>query len=299
VRAAPGFDRKGLATALNAVEAQVERDPVVRFMALEEAWMNARAGCRVVGLTGPPGVGKSTLSGRLIERWRARDLTVGVLCIDPSSRRSGGALLGDRVRMRLSGHDQGVFVRSMAARERLGGLAPATFDAVCVMRRFVDRVLVETVGVGQSEVDVSRVADLTAVVIQPGSGDALQFLKAGLMEVFDLLVVNKADLGSLAEAARRELVAALRVQGRREAALEVCSVSAERGDGLEALVSAIESYPVDVKRREESLREQVIDAEVRWRGLERVMAAGGVMSLRRMLEAKRRPGEMAGALFRD
>lgn len=286
------IDRKGLAAALNAVEADVEGDPVPRLLRLGA---HGEGPGRVLGLTGPPGVGKSTLTGRLISGWRARGLTVGVLCVDPSSRKSGGALLGDRVRMRLDGRDDGVFVRSMAARRRLGGLAPATFDAALVMRRFVDRVLIETVGVGQSETDVAGVADLTAVVIQPGSGDALQFLKAGLMEVFDLLIINKADLGELAEVARRDLRAALRIDGRQA---DVVSVSAERGDGVATLVDAIESAPVNVNRRDEALIAQTLDAELRWRGLERVLDCGGLGALEAGLRAVRpvTPQRLAAAL---
>jgi len=275
----PGrIDRRALAAALNAIEGGSDSAAAL----VEAAWQAPRG--QVIGITGPPGVGKSTLAGRLVFAWRARGLTVGALCIDPSSRRTGGALLGDRLRMRLSGDDPDVFVRSLAARGHLGGLAPRAFEAVTVLRAHVDRVLVETVGVGQSEVEISRLADLTAVVIQPGSGDALQFLKAGLMEVFDLLVVNKADLGVLAENAARELRSALRVQGRRD--VPVVMLSAEQNTGVEALVRVLEQLGgTGVGKRETALRETVRERFTVWHGERVVTALGGHAVLTAALDA--------------
>ena len=150
----------------------------------------------VVGVTGPPGVGKSTLLSALLREWRGRGRSVAVLAVDPSSKRSGGALLGDRARIEHDPADRDVFIRSMAAGERLGGLAPATRAAAQALANAFDVVVIETVGVGQSETDVAEAADTVAVVVQPGCGDALQFLKAGIMEVPDVLVVTKADLGA-------------------------------------------------------------------------------------------------------
>lgn len=283
------LDRRALAALLNALEASprlyglapTATSTDTAMTGLDHAYRNPRPGVRVIGLTGPPGVGKSTLSGRLIAHWRARGLSVGALCVDPSSRRSGGALLGDRLRMRLTGHDPDVFVRSMAARDRLGGLAPRTFEAVLAMRHHCDRVLVETVGVGQSETEVAGIADVTAVVIQPGSGDALQFLKAGLMEVFDVLVVNKSDLGPLAEVARRELNAALRVMGRRDA--EVVMTSALEDRGISMLVEILERRDISPNRFREALIDRVLGELVTWLGLERIQALGGLDHLRQRL----------------
>ena len=148
----------------------------------------------VVGVTGPPGAGKSTLVDRLTARWRQGGQRVGILAVDPSSPYSGGAILGDRVRMQAHAADAGVFIRSMAARGHTGGLARATADAVGVLDAAdFDPIIIETVGVGQAEVDIVRVADVTVVVLVPGSGDDIQALKAGLMEAGDLFVVNKAD----------------------------------------------------------------------------------------------------------
>jgi LAO/AO transport system kinase len=148
----------------------------------------------LIGVTGAPGVGKSTLVDRLVTEARRAGLTVGVLAIDPTSPFSGGAILGDRVRMSTHSHDAGVFVRSMATRGHLGGLSAATNDAALVLDASgKDLVIIETVGVGQDEVDIVRTADISIVVLVPGAGDDVQALKAGIMEIADIFVVNKAD----------------------------------------------------------------------------------------------------------
>jgi LAO/AO transport system kinase len=149
---------------------------------------------RRIGLTGPPGAGKSTLTGALTALWRQNGLRVGIIAVDPTSPFTGGALLGDRVRMEGVALDPGVYIRSLATRGSLGGLSAATREAADVLDAFgFDRVLIETVGVGQSELDIARSADSTVVVLVPESGDSIQTLKAGLMEIADLFVVNKAD----------------------------------------------------------------------------------------------------------
>ena len=163
--------------------------------AVSPAALGGEAPAHVVGITGPPGVGKSSLLSRLVARWRGAGRSVAVLAVDPTSRRSGGALLGDRARIEVDPADRGVFIRSTAAGDRLGGLAPATRAAASALAAAFDVVVIETVGVGQSETEVADVADTVAVVVQPGSGDVLQFLKSGIMEVPDVLVVTKSDLG--------------------------------------------------------------------------------------------------------
>ena len=161
---------------------------------LAEVYGRVGSGWRV-GVTGPPGAGKSTLANALLEELRARGETVGVLAIDPSSPFSGGALLGDRIRMEERTADAGVFIRSMASRGSHGGLARAAVDACDAMDAFgFDRILIETVGVGQAEYDVVSAADTVVVVLCPGAGDGIQAMKAGILEVADVLVVNKADL---------------------------------------------------------------------------------------------------------
>jgi len=208
--------------------------------ALGPAALGGEAPGHVVGVTGPPGAGKSTLLGALARVWRARGRTVAVLAVDPSSRRSGGALLGDRARIGADPGDRGLFVRSMAAGGRLGGLAPATRAAAQALAVAFDVVVIETVGVGQSETEVAEAADTVAVVVQPGAGDVLQFLKAGIMEVPDLLVVTKADVGAPASRAVRDLEAALRALGTEAPVLAVSALPP--GRGIEALADAFAAH---------------------------------------------------------
>jgi LAO/AO transport system kinase len=195
----------------------------------------------LVGVTGPPGAGKSTLLSALLRAWRKRGLTVAMLAVDPSSRRSGGSLLGDRARIDFDPSDRGVFIRSTAAGDRLGGLAPATRAAAQALAVAFDVVVIETVGVGQAETEIAEVADTVVVVVQPGSGDALQFLKSGIMEIPDVLVVTKADLGQVATRTEREVSAALRSLGSRSTrVLAVASLSPPQG--IEELLAALEEH---------------------------------------------------------
>ncbi len=237
---------------------------------------------RVIGLTGPPGVGKSTLLARLIAHYRGSGVTVAVVAVDPSSRRTGGALLGDRTRLDHDPLDAGVFVRSLAAGDRLGGLADATVAMMVVLRALFDVVFIETVGVGQSEVEIGEVADSVVLAIQPASGDSLQFIKAGIVEIPDIIIVGKADLGAVAAKAQSEIEAALR---RAPAAhggwrTPVLRLSATQGEGIEALAQALaghaahqaEAGRLAARRLAQSrgwLRSAIREAHGR-RGLERV-----------------------------
>ncbi len=209
---------------------------------LSPAALGGEAPGMIVGLTGPPGAGKSTLLAELVAHWRRAGRTVAVLAIDPSSKRSGGALLGDRARMRLDPADTGVLIRSTATATRLGGLAPATREAAFALAAAFDVVVVETVGVGQSETDIAELADTVMVVVQPASGDILQFIKAGVMEIPDVLVVNKADLGAPAMRAVRELQAALRTLGAETPVLAVSSLPPSTG--VDELAAAVEAHHV-------------------------------------------------------
>ena len=200
--------------------------------ALSPGALGGEAPGHVIGVTGPPGAGKSTMLSALLAGWRARGQTVALLAVDPSSRRSGGSLLGDRARIDFDAGDDGVLIRSSAAGERLGGLARSTAAAAEALAVAFDVVVIETVGVGQAETDVAEAADTVAVVVQPGAGDALQFLKSGIMEVPDVLVVTKADLGQLAISARRDL--------DRRPALARRPLHPGRGDLLAAPTSGIE-----------------------------------------------------------
>jgi LAO/AO transport system kinase len=227
--------KAAFARTLAAIEAAPEAPDSI---ALLDAAHAAGTG-RVIGLTGPPGVGKSTLIAALVGRLRARSLRVAVIAVDPSSPTSGGALLGDRTRFAFDPEDPDIFVRSMAARNRLGGIAEFTYHAVVLARALYDRVIVETVGVGQSETEIRDLADIVLLAVQPGSGDALQFMKAGILEIPDLIVVTKADLGMLAERARRELIAALQHSTQQAPAVHL--VSATSGEGMEALAADLEA----------------------------------------------------------
>jgi LAO/AO transport system kinase len=194
-----------------------------------------------VGITGPPGAGKSLLLSALVAEWRGQGRSVAVLAVDPSSKRSGGSLLGDRARIDHDPADDGVLIRSTAAGGRLGGLAAATREAADALAAAFDLVVVETVGVGQSETDVEEVCDTVAVVVQPASGDTLQFLKAGIMEVPNVLVVTKADLGDAARRSRRDLSQALTALGTRHVPVLAVS-SVPPPSGISELAQAIDEH---------------------------------------------------------
>ncbi len=210
------------------------------------ALLAPRAGhARVIGLTGSPGVGKSTSTSALVAAYRRRGMKVGVLAVDPSSPFSGGALLGDRVRMQDHATDDGVFIRSMASRGHLGGLSWATPQALRVLSAAgCDVVLVETVGVGQAEVEVASLADTTLVLLAPGMGDGIQAAKAGILEVADLFVVNKADRDG-ADTVVRDLRYMLSLGDRRTDEgwrVPILKTVAAKGEGTEEVVEAIERH---------------------------------------------------------
>jgi LAO/AO transport system kinase len=233
-------ERVALARAITAVENETaEAAGILR--AIQPHLGHAR----VRGFTGPPGVGKSTLVDAYITELRKRDLSVGVIAVDPSSPVSGGAILGDRLRMTSHGLDPEVFVRSIAARGHLGGLSATTAFVVEVMDAAgKDVIVIETVGAGQSEVEVAQVADTKVVICAPGAGDDVQAIKAGILEIGDLLVVNKADLPA-AEVTATQLRGMLGLR-RRETpggwTPEVLATTATNGAGVAALADAIERH---------------------------------------------------------
>jgi LAO/AO transport system kinase len=280
--------KRALAAAL--VDLERDGDSAGALALLDEAWRMSKA--HVVGITGPPGVGKSSLCAALVQAWRQDGKSVGVIAVDPSSKASGGALLGDRVRIVHDALDDGVFVRSMAARERLGGLADQTLPAMVLMRALFDRVLIETVGVGQSETDVAGFADTVVFCVQPGSGDSLQFMKAGIVEIPHVVVVTKADLGGVAERARADVAGALSLASadQHDWPLKTLAVSARSGTGIEALMAALEEHRqhmagegrLDAARRRQSERWVVEAFRERFgqRGLQRLrgVAMDGIVS---------------------
>ncbi len=235
-------ERVAVATALNLIDArnaQRRARALPLLQALENA--NSTAVAVRIGLTGAPGCGKSTLIDALIGEIRHRGETVGVIAVDPSSRDSGGALLADRVRAQHRSKDEGVFFRSMAARDRLGGLAAASRSAVTVLSAAFDWVIVESVGVGQSEVEIADLVDTLIYVAQPGAGDVLQYMKAGLLELPDIFVVNKADLGPAAQLTEKELRRGLALEASNDATWQapVLLAAASESRGIGALVDAI------------------------------------------------------------
>ncbi len=206
---------------------------------------------RVVGLTGAPGAGKSTLAGMLIGALRARGERVGVIAVDPSSPFSGGAVLGDRLRMQQHATDPGVFIRSMGSRGQHGGLARASFDAIMVLDAMgYDTILVETVGVGQEEIEIIALADTTLIVAVPGLGDEIQAIKAGLMEAGDIFVLNKADRDG-AHDARRQLELALHLRSNHGGPFgwepPVVPVVALRGEGGPEVLAAMDAHIAHLK----------------------------------------------------
>jgi LAO/AO transport system kinase len=237
VAAARQGDPRSVARLISLVE---DDDPALPEVAAALAPYGGRA--RVIGLTGAPGVGKSTTTNELVRCLRAAGHRVGVLAVDPSSPFTGGAVLGDRIRMQEHTTDPGVYIRSMSSRGRLGGLAAATPQAVRVLEGAgCDVVLVETVGVGQAEVEIAALADTTLVLLAPGLGDAVQAVKAGVLEIADVFVVNKADRAG-ADATYRDIQGMLALGGAGSWRPPVVRVTAVRGEGVDDLVAAVDRH---------------------------------------------------------
>lgn len=283
--------RPAIAEALNLVE---DRRPASRqamgslLASLAEA---EKAGHRV-GLTGPPGVGKSTLAAGLAVRLRRRGRSVGVVAVDPSSVVSGGSLLGDRARMSFDPNDDRMFVRSLATGGEAGGLAWAAQAAVRVLAAAFDVVLVETTGVGQSETDVRHVADTVVLVVQPGSGDTLQFLKAGVMEIPHVLVVNKSDQEALARRALSDLTSALATMSSALGgpSPRVLATSATSGTGIEELIDVLDAHRDELagtltERRRRGAVEWTLQLFQRRHGEHGVETLGGADALRSRIDA--------------
>ena len=267
-------DKRALARAISLVE---NDDPEGWALVREVYPRTGRAS--VVGFTGPPGVGKSTLIGRLIEHVRGLDRQVAVLSIDPSSPFTQGALLGDRIRLTDHFLDPGVYIRSMASRGSLGGLSEATLQAALLMDASgKDDVFLETVGVGQAEVDIIDHADTVVLVLMPGSGDSIQALKAGVMEIPDVIAVNKAD-HPLTDTMVREIRGVLSLGPQEGWRVPIVKTEASRGEGIEELAGKIAEHRTFIE-------EQGTLAERRKRNLMNEVVALAAGRLRRTLEAQ-------------
>ncbi len=232
-------DRRALARAISLVE---QGGAQAKALMAEIYPHSGKA--KSFGVTGPPGAGKSTLVALLARTLRAQGLTVGIIAVDPSSPFTGGAILGDRIRMQSLGGDSGVFIRSMASRGRTGGLARASGDALALVDAAgFERIIIETVGAGQSEVEIASIADSTIVVDVPGLGDDVQSIKAGMLEIADLFVVNKADRDG-ADALLRRLRSMIELGGERYRAWKppVLKAVASEGQGAEAIIAALEEH---------------------------------------------------------
>jgi LAO/AO transport system kinase len=248
-------DRRALARVLTRVENDTEEGrEYVRLL-------YPRSGrAHTVGITGSAGSGKSTVTGALAAEWRRRGKQVGIVAVDPSSPFTQGALLGDRIRMHDLALDPGVYIRSMASRGALGGLAPAVNDVVAVMDAFgFDVILIETVGAGQDEVEIAGTALTTVLVNNPGTGDDIQAMKAGIIEIADILVVNKADLpGADTLVSQLQALLTLAPAGaRRPPILRTIAIT---GEGIAALADAIEAHRVELERSGELERQRYDDA---------------------------------------
>jgi LAO/AO transport system kinase len=267
-------DRRAIARAISLVE---DRDPAA--IPLLRVLFPRSGRARVVGITGSPGAGKSTLVEKLAEAYRHRGGRVGILAVDPTSPFSGGAILGDRVRMQSLANDPGVYIRSMATRGQLGGLAPTTQDAVTVLDAAgCDIVLIETVGVGQDEVEVARLADVTVLLLVPGLGDDIQTFKAGVMEIADVFVINKVDRAG-ADRVEQELTAMLSLASRADGWQPlIVKTVATTGQGTEDLLGALDQHhafgekgEIAERRRKEHWHYRLIEL-LRQTLLERAMA---------------------------
>jgi LAO/AO transport system kinase len=252
---------------------------------MKDIYQLSRGGL-VIGITGAPGAGKSSLVDKLALLFRQRGERVGIVAVDPSSPFSGGAILGDRIRMQTLGLDEGVFIRSMATRGNLGGLARATVDAVAILDAAgYEKVIVETVGVGQDEVEIVKAADVSIVVLVPGMGDDIQAIKAGIMEIGDIFVINKADREGV-YATEKELEALLSLTSRNDGwDPPIVKTVATENQGITALADAIDKYrqtqltaPATSERRRAIARWRIVEL-LRERLLAQVLASDSSVAM--------------------
>jgi LAO/AO transport system kinase len=278
-----GGEVRSLARAISTIE-----DGHPESVALLKALFPFSGRARVIGMTGAPGAGKSTLVDQLARQYRKQEQTIGIIAVDPTSPYTGGAILGDRIRMQAHHADPGIYIRSMATRGFLGGLARATNDVATVLDASgKDLVLIETVGVGQDEIDIVRLADITVVILVPGMGDDVQTIKAGIMEIADIFVINKSDREG-AERVQREIRAMQTLSVRKDAwTPPIVKTVASEGKGVAELAAAIANYERFLREKDLLIKKKISN----WR--ERLVDMLREELLERLLTESLREGELA------
>jgi LAO/AO transport system kinase len=276
-------DPRALARAISAIE-----DGTPESLSLLKALFPYSGKASVIGITGAPGAGKSTLVDHLAREYRKQEHTVGIVAVDPTSPYSGGAILGDRIRMISHHADPGIFIRSMATRGFLGGLARATTDVATVLDASgKDIILIETVGVGQDEVDIVRLADVTVLILVPGMGDDVQTIKAGIMEIADVFIINKSDREG-ADRVEREIRAMQSLAMRKDAwTPPIVKTVATEGKGISELAAAIANYQQYLQKQDLLLKKKISN----WK--ERLIEMLRDALLDRLLNERFRPDELA------
>jgi len=253
--------------------------------------LHSKAKSHVIGITGPPGAGKSSLVDKLIGEIRKNKKSVGIIAIDPSSSKSGGALLGDRTRLLLDPNDNDVFVRSMAAKDFLGGLSELTFPTMTVMRSIFDFVIIETVGVGQSETNVKDLVDSVILCVQPGSGDTIQFMKSGIFEIPDIVVVTKSDIEKIANLTYSELNKSKNYfKSTNDWNIEIIKTSVVKNIGIDFLFKEIDRRWLWLKKNKK-IQHQRIDQDISWitKTIMREFGTNGVKKIDKLLIYKEKP----------
>ena len=253
--------------------------------------LHSKAKSHVIGITGPPGAGKSSLVDKLISEIRKNKKSVGIIAIDPSSSKSGGALLGDRTRLLLDPNDNDVFVRSMAAKDFLGGLSELTFPTMTVMRSIFDFVIIETVGVGQSETNVKDLVDTVILCVQPGSGDTIQFMKSGIFEIPDIVVVTKSDIEKIANLTYSELNKSKNYfKSTNDWNIEIIKTSVVKNIGIDFLFKEIDRRWLWLKKNKK-IQHQRIDQDISWitKTIMREFGTNGVKKIDKLLTYKEKP----------
>ncbi len=276
-----------LSNLLGEIETNFDSKNIIKQLDL----LHSKSKAHVIGITGSPGVGKSSLIDKLVQFIRKKKKSVGIIAIDPSSEKSGGALLGDRTRFLLNPSDNEVFVRSMASKSFLGGISELTYPTMVVMRSIFDFLIIETVGVGQSETFIKDITDSVILCIQPGSGDTIQFMKSGIFEIPDLIVLTKSDLNNLAELTFADLSGSkLYFQNKNEWDISIIKTSSSKNYGFGELYSELISRWKWLNSRKR-LKEFRIQQDIKWieKNIEKDFGKKGLEKVKNSISYKKDP----------